>query len=72
MNEVVFLIIILSAYILPVFIVVNSKRTQGQRKKRLANRRYYIFVAWACNVFYYCAKAWSQKKKEEKIVIILF
>ena len=32
MNEVVFLIIILSAYILPVVIVVNSKRTQGHEK----------------------------------------
>jgi hypothetical protein len=32
MNEVVFLIIILSAYILPVVIVVNSTRTQGHEK----------------------------------------
>lgn len=32
MNEVLFLIIILSAYILPVVIVVNSKRTQGHEK----------------------------------------
>jgi len=32
MNEVVFLIIILSGYILPVVIVVNSKRTQGHEK----------------------------------------
>ena len=32
MNEVVFLIVVLSAYILPVVIVLNSKRTQGHEK----------------------------------------
>ncbi|MCF7519742.1 MULTISPECIES: hypothetical protein [Pseudoalteromonas] len=32
MNEVAFLIIVLSAYILPVVIVLNSKRTQGHEK----------------------------------------
>ncbi|MBB1386961.1 MULTISPECIES: PLDc N-terminal domain-containing protein [Pseudoalteromonas] len=32
MNEVVFLIIVLSAYILPVVIVLNNKRTQGHEK----------------------------------------
>ncbi|CAM4207735.1 hypothetical protein [Pseudoalteromonas ostreae] len=32
MNEVAFLILLLSAYILPVVIVLNSKRTQGHEK----------------------------------------
>ncbi|MET6757295.1 PLDc N-terminal domain-containing protein [Pseudoalteromonas sp. NCIMB_1079] len=32
MNEVVFLIVVLSAYILPVVIVLNSKRTKGHEK----------------------------------------
>ncbi len=32
MNEVIFLIILLIAYILPVVIVLNSKRTQGHEK----------------------------------------
>ena len=32
MNEVVFLIVVLSAYILPVVIVLNSKRSKGHEK----------------------------------------
>ncbi|CAM2912706.1 hypothetical protein [Pseudoalteromonas distincta] len=32
MNEVVFLIVVLSAYILPVVIVLNSKCTKGHEK----------------------------------------
>jgi uncharacterized membrane protein YhaH (DUF805 family) len=32
MNEVIFLIIVLSAYILPIVIVLNSKRTHGHEK----------------------------------------
>ncbi|MEM5512101.1 PLDc N-terminal domain-containing protein [Pseudoalteromonas sp. AS84] len=32
MNEVVFLIVVLSAYILPVVIILNSKRSKGHEK----------------------------------------
>ncbi|WP_372762684.1 PLDc N-terminal domain-containing protein [Pseudoalteromonas sp.] len=32
MNEIIYLIIILSAYILPVVSILNSKRTQGHEK----------------------------------------
>ncbi|WP_024600231.1 PLDc N-terminal domain-containing protein [Pseudoalteromonas sp. TAE56] len=32
MNEVVFLIVVLSAYILPIVIVLNSKRSKGHEK----------------------------------------
>lgn len=50
MNEVVFLIIVLSAYILPVVIVLNSKRTQGPRKECLVNRYHLLFVVSFSNV----------------------
>lgn len=32
MNEVVFLIVVLSAYILPVVIVLNSKRSKAMKR----------------------------------------
>ncbi|MBQ4834425.1 PLDc N-terminal domain-containing protein [Pseudoalteromonas sp. MMG010] len=32
MGEIIFLIVVLSAYIFPIMIVLNSKRTQGHEK----------------------------------------
>ncbi|TGV19137.1 hypothetical protein E5N72_03240 [Pseudoalteromonas sp. MEBiC 03607] len=50
MNEVAFLIIVLSAYILPVVIVLNSKRTQGHEKNAWLIG--IIFFSWLALVMY--------------------
>jgi len=50
MNEVAFLIIVLSAYILPVVIVLNSKRTQGHEKN--AWLIWIILFSWLALIMY--------------------
>ncbi|WP_404341494.1 hypothetical protein [Pseudoalteromonas mariniglutinosa] len=50
MSEVVFLIIVLSAYILPVVIVLNSKRTQGHEKNAWLVG--IIFFSWLALLMY--------------------
>jgi len=50
MNEVAFLIIVLSAYILSVVIVLNSKRTQGHEKNAWLIG--IIFFSWLGLIMY--------------------
>ncbi len=66
MNEVVFLIVILSAYILPVVIVLNSKRTQGHEKNGWLIG--IIFFSWLGLIMYFAIvpKHGHKKKKAVK------
>ncbi|MEL0633842.1 hypothetical protein V6237_13755 [Pseudoalteromonas carrageenovora] len=64
MNEVVFLIIILSAYILPVVIVVNSKRTQGHEKNGWLIG--VIIFSWLGLVMYFAIVPKHGRKKRKK------
>lgn len=51
MNEVAFLLIMLSAYILPVVVVVNSKRTKGHEKNGWLIG--IIFFSWVALLMYF-------------------
>ena len=66
MNEVIFLIVILSAYILPVVIVLNSKRTQGYEKNGWLIG--IIFFSWLGLLMYFAIvpKHGHKKKKAVK------
>ena len=66
MNEVIFLIVILSAYILPVVIVLNSKRTQGHEKNGWLIG--IIFFSWLGLIMYFAIvpKHGNKKKKAVK------
>ena len=66
MNEVIFLIVILSAYILPVVIVLNSKRTQGHEKNGWLIG--IIFFSWLGLIMYFAIvlKHGHKKKKAVK------
>ena len=66
MNEVIFLIVILSAYILPVVIVLNSKRTQGHEKTGWLIG--IIFFSWLGLIMYFAIvpKHGHKKKKAVK------
>ncbi|MBE0376894.1 MULTISPECIES: hypothetical protein [Pseudoalteromonas] len=66
MGEVAFLILLLSAYILPVVIVLNSKRTQGHEKNGWLIG--IIFFSWLALVMYFAIipKHGHKKKKNKK------
>lgn len=66
MGEVAFLILLLSAYILPVVIVLNSKRTQGHEKNGWLIG--IIFFSWLALVMYFAIipKHGHKKKKTKK------
>ena len=66
MNEVIFLVVILSAYILPVVIVLNSKRTQGHEKNAWLVG--IIFFSWLGLAMYFAIvpKHGHKKKKAKK------
>lgn len=66
MGEVAFLILLLSAYILPVVIVLNSKRTQGHEKNGWLIG--IIFFSWLALVMYFAIipKHGHTKKKNKK------
>ena len=65
MNEVAFLILLLSAYILPVVIVLNSKRTQGHEKNGWLIG--IIFFSWLALVMYFTiVPKHGHKKKTTK------
>jgi hypothetical protein len=66
MNEVAFLILLLSAYILPVVMVLNSKRTQGHEKNGWLIG--IIFFSWLALVMYFAIvpKHGHVKKKGKK------
>ncbi|MCQ8879844.1 PLDc N-terminal domain-containing protein [Pseudoalteromonas shioyasakiensis] len=51
MDEIAFLLLILSAYILPVVLVLNSKRTQGHEKNAWLIG--IIFFSWLGLVMYF-------------------
>ncbi|BDF95754.1 MULTISPECIES: hypothetical protein [Pseudoalteromonas] len=51
MSEIAFLILILSAYILPVVIVLNSKRTKGHEKNGWLIG--IIFFSWLALLMYF-------------------
>ncbi|MEH6395463.1 hypothetical protein [Pseudoalteromonas sp.] len=66
MGEVAFLILLLSAYILPVVIVLNSKRTQGHEKNGWLIG--IILFSWLALVMYFAIipKHGHKKKKAKK------
>lgn len=65
MNEVAFLIILLSAYILPIVMVLNSKRTQGHEKNGWLIG--IIFFSWLALVMYFAiVPKHGHKKKGSK------
>lgn len=66
MGEVAFLILLLSAYILPVVIVLNSKRTQGHEKNGWLIG--IILFSWLALVMYFAIipKHGHKKKKTKK------
>lgn len=65
MNEVAFLILLLSAYILPVVIVLNSKRTQGHEKNGWLIG--IIFFSWLALIMYFAiVPKHGHKKKTTK------
>ena len=65
MNEVVFLIVVLSAYILPVVIVLNSKRTQGHEKNGWLMG--IIIFSWFGFMMYFAiVTKYGHKKKKAK------
>jgi len=66
MDEVAFLILLLSAYILPVVIVLNSKRTQGHEKNGWLIG--IIFFSWLALIMYFAIipKHGHKKKKAKK------
>ena len=65
MNEVVFLIVVLSAYILPVVIVLNSKRTQGHEKNGWLMG--IIIFSWLGLMMYFTiVPKYGHKKKKAK------
>ncbi|WP_283709874.1 hypothetical protein [Pseudoalteromonas prydzensis] len=66
MGEVAFLILLLSAYILPVVIVLNSKRTQGHEKNGWLIG--IIFFSWLALFMYFAIipKHGHKKKKNKK------
>lgn len=64
MGEVAFLILLLSAYILPVVIVLNSKRTQGHEKNGWLIG--IIFFSWLALVMYFAIIPKHGHKKNKK------
>ncbi|MFK3858917.1 MULTISPECIES: hypothetical protein [Pseudoalteromonas] len=65
MNEVAFLILLLSAYILPVVIVLNSKRTQGHEKNGWLIG--IILFSWLALIMYFAiVPKHGHKKKTTK------
>ena len=66
MDEVAFLILLLSAYILPVVIVLNSKLTQGHEKNGWLIG--IIFFSWLALIMYFAIipKHGHKKKKAKK------
>ena len=63
MNEVVFLIVVLSAYILPVVIVLNSRRTQGHEKNGWLMG--IIIFSWLGLMMYFAIVPKYEHKKEK-------
>ena len=66
MDEVAFLILVLSAYILPVVIVLNTKRTQGHEKDGWLIG--IIFFSWLALIMYFAIvpKHGHKKKRARK------
>ena len=62
MSEVAFLILLLSAYILPVVIVLNSKRTQGHEKNGWLIG--IILFSWLALVMYFTIVPKHGRKKK--------
>jgi len=65
MSEVAFLIIVLSAYILPVVIVLNSKRTQGHEKNAWLVS--ILFFSWLALVMYLTIVPKHGRKKKPQV-----
>lgn len=63
MNEVIFLIILLIAYILPVVIVLNSKRTQGHEKNAWLIG--IVFFSWLGVIMYLAIVPKHGRKKRQ-------
>ena len=63
MNEVIFLIILLIAYILPVVIVLNSKRTQGHEKNTIPINQ--AFFSWLGLIMYLAIVPKHGRKKRQ-------
>lgn len=63
MSEIIFLIVILSAYILPVVIILNSKRSQGHEKNGWLIGA--IVFSWVALILYFSIvpKRGHSKKK---------
>lgn len=62
MDEIAFLLLILSAYILPVVLVLNSKRAQGHEKNGWLIG--IIFFSWLGLVMYFAIVPKSRHKKK--------
>lgn len=64
MSEVAFLIIVLTAYILPVVIILNSKRTQGHEKNAWLVGT--LFFSWLALAMYLTIIPKHGRKKKPK------
>jgi len=67
MTEVAFLIIVLCAYIFPIMIILNSKRSQGHEKNGWLVGA--IFFSWIALI--HCAQARARQEKVKNEYLLL-